>query len=225
MNSEPPVIAALVEPLLEVLVKEARCDAAYLYLLREESLELAAWTGAALSAPAGAADLGARGRQWLLELQTRLVAESAAARDWRLRCFPEFLSFPFESALSIALRDSRKLLGVLNLCRFQAGGFLPRELASVARLSRPIATLIALPEAPAENCHLASEVERIRRKLDDRKFIDRAKGVLQQNSGCTEEVAYYTLRRTSRSLRQPMRSVAEFVIQRGRLPESRSQAL
>jgi hypothetical protein len=219
MSSASPVDRELVAPLLEVLLKEARCDGAYLYAMRDERAELVAWAGQ----PPGAADLraalSARDHEWLRTLETALVTQ-AAARDWRLCPFSEFSNCRFESAVSIALRDGETLAGILNLGRFRAGPFLVEQLDSAVRLSGPLTAVLTRSQARAESEGLAAAVEEMRQKLADRKLIDRAKGVLQQSLGCTEEAAYYTLRGTSRRLRQPMRAVAEVVIQQGRLPQS-----
>ncbi|MDE3160431.1 MAG: ANTAR domain-containing protein, partial [Acidobacteriota bacterium] len=52
----------------------------------------------------------------------------------------------------------------------------------------------------------------MKRTLEARKLIERAKGILQQKYGLTEEEAYLRLRNESRRLRRPMRDLAEAVI-------------
>jgi AmiR/NasT family two-component response regulator len=57
-----------------------------------------------------------------------------------------------------------------------------------------------------------SETLEMKRTLEARKLIERAKGILQQKYGLTEEEAYLRLRNESRRLRRPMRDLAEAVI-------------
>ena len=45
-----------------------------------------------------------------------------------------------------------------------------------------------------------------------RKLMERAKGILQQKHGITEEDAYLRLRNQSRRLRRPIREMAEAII-------------
>jgi two-component system, response regulator PdtaR len=52
----------------------------------------------------------------------------------------------------------------------------------------------------------------MKRTLEARKLIERAKGILQYKHGLTEEEAYLRLRNESRRLRRPMRDLAEAVI-------------
>jgi len=50
------------------------------------------------------------------------------------------------------------------------------------------------------------------RELETRKIVERAKGILQQKYGMSEEDAYFRLRNQSRRLRRPMRALAEAII-------------
>ena len=52
----------------------------------------------------------------------------------------------------------------------------------------------------------------MKRTLEARKIIERAKGILQHRNGLTEEDAYLRLRNESRRLRRPMRELAEAII-------------
>ena len=52
----------------------------------------------------------------------------------------------------------------------------------------------------------------MKRQLETRKFVERAKGILQSKYKLTEEEAYLRLRNESRRLRRPMRELAEAII-------------
>jgi hypothetical protein len=52
----------------------------------------------------------------------------------------------------------------------------------------------------------------MKRTLEARKIVERAKGILQQRDGLTEEEAYLHLRSESRRMRRPMRNLAEAII-------------
>jgi hypothetical protein len=57
-----------------------------------------------------------------------------------------------------------------------------------------------------------AETLEMKRVLEARKLIDRAKGILQYKHHFTEEEAYLRLRNQSRKLRRSMRDLAEAVI-------------
>ena len=62
------------------------------------------------------------------------------------------------------------------------------------------------------NARLQEEAGEMKRQLETRKLVERAKGILQQKFGLTEEDAYLRLRNESRRLRRPMKELAEAII-------------
>jgi GAF domain-containing protein len=74
-------------------------------------------------------------------------------------------------------------------------------------------TVVAGQTATAiENARLLSETEEMKRTLETRKLVERAKGILQYKHQLSEEEAYLRLRNESRRLRRPMRELAEAII-------------
>src|SRR5207249_6188803 len=63
-----------------------------------------------------------------------------------------------------------------------------------------------------ENARLISESLAMKKTLEERKILERAKGILQHRHGMTEEQAYLDLRSESRRLRRPMRDLAEAIV-------------
>ena len=63
-----------------------------------------------------------------------------------------------------------------------------------------------------ELARLESENSRLSGKLETRKLVERAKGVLQREMGLSEEDAYVTLQRESRQRRKSMKEIAEAVL-------------
>jgi len=64
---------------------------------------------------------------------------------------------------------------------------------------------------------LETELDQARHLLEDRKLVERAKGLLQTRYQWTEERAYFHIRRLSRQKRAPMRSVAAQVIEAAKI--------
>ena len=62
---------------------------------------------------------------------------------------------------------------------------------------------------------LESEVEDLNERLETRKAVDRAKGVLQKELGLTEPEAFRWIQKTAMDLRLSMRQVSEGVIEHG----------
>jgi AmiR/NasT family two-component response regulator len=68
--------------------------------------------------------------------------------------------------------------------------------------------------APATEVEvLRREIEKLTQKLAARRILERAKGILQEEFGWTEEETYLRIRRLSRQKRVPMREIAILVIE------------
>lgn len=63
-----------------------------------------------------------------------------------------------------------------------------------------------------ERARLESENAHLLDRLETRKVVERAKGILQRDMQLSEEDAYLTLQRESRQRRKSMREVAEAIV-------------
>ena len=88
---------------------------------------------------------------------------------------------------------------------------------SVLPSSCPISVLdssIRLAAHRARELHAArEEVAEVRRQLENRKAIERAKGILMRRTGLSEQEAYRILQRTSQDRSVPMVDVAREVLE------------
>jgi response regulator NasT len=64
---------------------------------------------------------------------------------------------------------------------------------------------------------LRDELERARAALDERKLVDRAKGILMKEKGMTEEAAYALLRKAAMNENRRLSEVAQSVVTAARL--------
>jgi GAF domain-containing protein len=109
------------------------------------------------------------------------------------------------SLLSVPLITREKVIGTINIYTRDVRHFSDDEVGFV----KVVAGQAAIA---AENARLMSEALEMKRTLEIRKLVERAKGILQHKHGLTEEEAYLRLRNESRRLRRPMRDLAEAVI-------------
>jgi uroporphyrinogen-III synthase len=75
--------------------------------------------------------------------------------------------------------------------------------------------------AELERARLETENLQLSDRLESRKHIERAKGVLQRDFGLDEESAYKAMQRESRQRRKSMREIAEAIILNEDLRKSR----
>jgi len=60
--------------------------------------------------------------------------------------------------------------------------------------------------------HLARELEAARSELEDRKMIERAKGILMTSKGLSEEDAYALLRKTAMNQNRKIVEIAQSLV-------------
>ena len=109
------------------------------------------------------------------------------------------------SLLSVPLVSREKVIGTINIYTREMRTFSEDEIGFVRVVASQAASAI-------ENTRLMSETLEMKRTLETRKLVERAKGILQYKHHLTEEDAYLRLRNESRRLRRPMRDLAEAVI-------------
>ena len=125
--------------------------------------------------------------------------------DSRFR-YPELAKkLGLASLLSVPLFARDRIIGVINVYTKTHWVFTDEEIDFVKVVASQTATAV-------ENARLMSETLEMKRTLEARKLVERAKGILQYKHNLTEEEAYLRLRNESRRLRRPMRDLAEAII-------------
>ncbi len=109
------------------------------------------------------------------------------------------------SALSAPLFCQGKVIGSINIYTRQQRSFQDEEVGFLKAVAGQAGIAI-------QNARLMSETLEMKRALETRKLVERAKGILQLRHGLSEEEAYLRLRNESRRLRRSMRDLAEAVI-------------
>ncbi len=66
--------------------------------------------------------------------------------------------------------------------------------------------------AEIERARLEAENQELAERLESRKAVDRAKGVLQRDLGLSESESYRLMQRESRQRRRSMREIAEAIL-------------
>ncbi|WP_331272628.1 ANTAR domain-containing response regulator [Motilibacter deserti] len=134
----------------------------------------------------------------------RLDGISAAARIGEQRLAPVVVLTAFsQRELVERARDAGAMAYVVK--PFGRADLLPAIEMAVARYAETVA--------------LETEVTDLNERLETRKIVDRAKGLLQTQLSITEPEAFRWLQKTAMDRRVPMREVARGVIDAGGVPE------
>ncbi len=142
---------------------------------------------------------------WVAEHREPVAISESAAKDPRFQFFNELPEDSYEAFLSVPVLCRGRLVGVINLQHRQPHVYSQRQI-------RLISTIGFLVGAEIEMARLESENVELAERLETRKLVERAKGILQRDLGFNEEQAYLALQRQSRQKRISMKEVAEAIV-------------
>jgi uroporphyrinogen-III synthase len=142
---------------------------------------------------------------WVAEHHEPVAIPSKASDDPRFRAFQNLPEDKFEAMLSVPIVCMGRVVGVINLQHRDTYVHSPTQI-------RLLSTLGVLVGAEIERARLEVENSELTTRLETRKIVDRAKGVLQRDLGLTEEDAYRMMQRESRQRRKSMRDLAEAIL-------------
>lgn len=191
------------------------CDSCFVYVLEVNQLVLRA----SKNPHADVVDhlgiwLGQGITGWVGWHREPVAIPAKALQDPRFKRFPDLPEDSFEAFLSVPILCRSKLVGVINLQHRKPYQHTSNEI----RLLTSIGHLVG---AELERARLETENAQLADRLESRKQVERAKGVLQRDFGLDEEAAYKAMQRESRQRRKSMREIAEAIILNEDLRKSR----
>lgn len=205
----------ILQELIALAVEATACDACLVYLLDRETGELVL-RASQLSHTAEIGTvrmrLGEGVTGWVAEHRAVVALSRDASGDDRFKRFPTLVEDSFEAFLSVPLVGDGETIGVVNVHHKAVHQHTPEEIALAAFLGEQLGGAIRRAELGQQNEQLRREAQDAQRQLEERKVIERAKGILQQKYSLTEQDAYTRLRNESRRLRRPLRELAEAVL-------------
>jgi signal transduction protein with GAF and PtsI domain len=191
---------------LDVVSTLVHCDSCFVYVLEDEDLVLRA---SKTPHPDVVDRLTLRVGQgitgWVAEHRQPVAVGRHAFEDPRFQRFNELPEDRYEAFLSVPVLSRGKPVGVINLQHRQPHTHTQREI-------QLISTIGFLVGAEIETARLETENSQLFERLETRKLLDRAKGILQRDLGLTEEDAYLTIQRQSRQRRKSKKEIAEAII-------------
>jgi signal transduction protein with GAF and PtsI domain len=191
------------------------CDACLVYLLERDTGEIVLRA----SQVPHAADLGNLRIKmgegvtgWVAEHKSVVALASNAGSDRRFKRFPALIEDTYDAFLSVPLVSGGDIIGVINVHHRQMHEHSSDEVALLTFVGEQMGGAISKSVLAEQNAKLLEETQEMKRQLETRKLVERAKGILQQKHALSEEEAYLRLRNESRRLRRPMRDLAEAII-------------
>ena len=182
------------------------CDSCFIYVLEEDALVLRASKTPhpdvvdRLKLRVGEGITG-----WVAEHRQPVAVSSHAFQDPRFQTFNELPEDRYEAFLSVPVLSRSKLVGVINLQHRQPHEYSRRDIQLFSTIGFLVGAEIEMARLETENTQLSE-------RLETRKVLDRAKGILQRDLSITEEEAYLTIQRQSRQRRKTKKEIAEAIV-------------
>ena len=182
------------------------CDSCFIYVLEHEKLVLRASKNphADLVDHLGMS-LGQGITGWVAEHREPVAIASGASNDPRFVMFRNLPEDHFEAILCTPILCASKVVGVINLQHQMSYQHTANEIRLLSMLGFLVGAEIERTRLETENLQLAG-------RLETRKAVDRAKGILQRDLAMSEDEAYRTMQRESRQRRISMREIADAIV-------------
>jgi signal transduction protein with GAF and PtsI domain len=191
------------------------CDACLVYLMDHDANEIVL---RASQVPHAAAlgelrmKIGEGVTGWVAEHKSVVALAENASSDPRFKRFPSLIEDTYDAFLSVPIVSGGETIGVINVHHRQSHSHSTDEIALLVFVGEQMGGVVSKSLLEEEKAQLVQEKMAIQRQLEERKLVERAKGIIQQKYNTTEEDAYFRLRNQSRRLRRPMRDLAEAII-------------
>jgi uroporphyrinogen-III synthase len=193
-----------------------QCDSCFIYVLEDDELVLRA----SKNPHADVVNrlklrLGQGLTGWVAEHRQPVAVGCHAFEDPRFQIFNELPEDHYEAFLSVPVLCRGRLVAVINLQHRHPHEHSWSEIQLIATIGFLVGAEIALARLESENTQLSE-------RLETRKVVERAKGILQRDLGIGEEEAYLTIQRQSRQRRRSKREIAEAILLADDLRRGRS---
>ncbi len=196
----------VLERILEFVTTMIPCDSCFLYTLEGDKLVLRASRNphADLVDQLGI-KLGQGITGWVAEHREPVAIASRASDDPRFSKFKNLPEDTFEAMLCTPIVCATRVIGVINLQHRLSYSHSSVEVRLLSLIGYLVGAEIERARLDTENLQLAD-------RLETRKAIDRAKGLLQRDLNLSESDAYRMMQRESRQRRKTMREIAEALL-------------
>ena len=197
---------AVLTRVVDFVSSVVQCDSCFIYVLDEDELVLSASKNPhpdvvdRLKLRIGQGITG-----WVAEHRQPVAVGLHASQDPRFQVFNELPEDRYEAFLSVPVLCRGRLVAVINLQHRHPHEHSWSEIQLVSTVGFLVGAEIALARLESENSELSE-------RLETRKVLDRAKGILQRDLGISEEEAYLTIQRQSRQRRKSKRELAEAIV-------------
>lgn len=142
---------------------------------------------------------------WVAQHQKTVAIEKKAYLDERFKPFKELPEDKFESFLSVPILNETGTIGVLNIQNKEPYIFTKQQIKTIESLVKIIASAFA-------KTVWERKINKLETQLEERKVIEKAKGILMREKNISEQDAFAFMRKESMNKRKSMKEIADAII-------------
>lgn len=143
---------------------------------------------------------------WVAKNKQTVAIEEKSYDDPRFKPFKELPEDTFESFLSVPIIDNNaNVVGVINLQNRLPYKFTKQQIETVESLVKIIASAFA-------NVVLEKRISHLENKLEERKVVEKAKGILMKIKNMNEDEAFSFIRTEAMKKRKTLKEIAEAIL-------------
>lgn len=142
---------------------------------------------------------------WVAEHKKTVALEKEAYKDKRFKFFKELPEDKYESFLSVPIFNKDGIVGVINFQNKSPFKFSQKQIKTIESIVKIISSAFA-------KTALTRQIYLLENKLEERKIIEKAKGILMKERKLSEQEAYEYLRKEAMIKRKSMKEISQAVI-------------
>lgn len=142
---------------------------------------------------------------WVAQYRKPVALEKEAYKDARFKVFKELPEDKYESFLSVPILDADGVAGVMNVQNKTPYTFSEEQITVLESIGKIVASAFI-------KLSLEEKVTDLTEKLEERKILEKAKGLLMKSRKISEDEAFKVIRREAMNKRKSMKEIAEAVI-------------
>ncbi len=142
---------------------------------------------------------------WVAEQKKTVVIAEKSYNDKRFKHFEELPEDDFEAFLSVPIVDKSGSIGVINLQNRKKTLFKKKQIEMLEAIVKIVSSAFA-------KVALQERVGVLESRLQERKLVEKAKGILMKKNGLSEQEAYSLIRMEAMKKRKTLAQIAEAVL-------------
>jgi uroporphyrinogen-III synthase len=142
---------------------------------------------------------------WVADHEESVILSEKAYEDKRFKKFQELPEDKFEAFLSVPIRNKDGVIGVVNIQNKKKYEFTSDQV----KILESIANIIS---SAFSKTVMERKVDSLENKLEERKLVEKAKGILMNKASISESEAYRRIRTESMKKRKSMKDMAQAII-------------